>query len=147
SAVDRGEPLLDYSVDCSSPRGGGSRKARLAEAAGVATVECAAVCCCCPCVVADFLVLAVYRLPAGLCRKAIRRNRRLKKAKKVGGASRWGSDDEEFEFEFRIRSLSDHHQAIVNAVESLSHDEEVIKLENEMWEKFNAAGFWRAPDE
>ncbi|TKY66997.1 hypothetical protein E2542_SST09888 [Spatholobus suberectus] len=51
------------------------------EVAGGAAADCAAVCCCCPCAVLNLVVLAVYRVPAGLVKKAAhkRRRRRLPK--------------------------------------------------------------------
>ncbi|KAL0370244.1 UNVERIFIED_CONTAM: hypothetical protein Sangu_0342500 [Sesamum angustifolium] len=53
------------------------RWSRIGETAG----ECAAVCCCCPCGMVHLLILAVYRLPAGLWRKK-KRERLLKKKRK-----------------------------------------------------------------
>ena len=47
--------------------------------AGGATADCAAVACCCPCGVLNLTVLAVNKVPAGLCRKALRKQRWLLK--------------------------------------------------------------------
>ncbi|XP_031488119.1 uncharacterized protein LOC116256088 [Nymphaea colorata] len=55
--------------------------AHFAEVAGGTTAECAAVCCCCPCGLVNLLVLTVVRLPAGLCRKALKK----KKKRRVAG--------------------------------------------------------------
>ncbi|WMV56243.1 hypothetical protein MTR67_049628 [Solanum verrucosum] len=40
------------------------------------------VCCCCPCTVLHFLLLALYKVPTGLCRKAWRNKKRKKVLKK-----------------------------------------------------------------
>ncbi|KAJ8570594.1 hypothetical protein K7X08_037566 [Anisodus acutangulus] len=80
-SLDKRQPLLLSTNDSSSSRGGGSVvwKARFAEVAGGTTAECTAVACCCPCGIVNLLVLAVYKVPAGLCRKALRKNRRNRK--------------------------------------------------------------------
>ncbi|KZV22000.1 hypothetical protein F511_41454 [Dorcoceras hygrometricum] len=134
SMVDRRQPLLQNS-DYSSR--GCLRKVRLAEVAGGTTAECAAVCCCCPCGLVNLLVLAVYKVPAGLCRKALRR-KRLRRLMKKGlmQPRKCGCD----EMEPQIHPLSSP-VAIVNALES---DKEVLQLEKEMWDKFYSAGFWRS---
>ncbi|GFQ07771.1 hypothetical protein PHJA_002921100, partial [Phtheirospermum japonicum] len=51
------------------------RNSRFAEVAGGTAAECAAVCCCCPCGLVDLLVLAVYKLPAGLCPEGAEKKR------------------------------------------------------------------------
>ncbi|KAL4576846.1 hypothetical protein LXL04_012946 [Taraxacum kok-saghyz] len=88
SPMERRQFLLDPE-ECSSR---GSH--RLAEVAGGTTAECAAVVCCFPCTVVHFLVLAVYKVPAGLCRKALRkkRRRRLKKKGVLIQSTRGGGD-------------------------------------------------------
>ncbi|PWA83441.1 2S globulin, Glycoside hydrolase, catalytic domain-containing protein [Artemisia annua] len=55
---------------------------RFAEVAGGTTAECAAVCCCFPIGLVNLLVLAVYGVPAGLYRKALKKKRRRKMLKK-----------------------------------------------------------------
>lgn len=67
-SLDKRQPLLSSQDSSPSSHGGGSsgrvvRKARLAEVAGGTTAECAAVACCCPCGIANLLVLAVYKVP------------------------------------------------------------------------------------
>ncbi|XP_073157979.1 uncharacterized protein [Henckelia pumila] len=134
SMVDRRQPLLE-NADYSSSRGG-VRKMRLAEVAGGTAAECAAVCCCCPCGIVNLLVLAVYKLPAGLCRKALRRKRRLRLMKKgLLPPRKCGCDEKEVHM---------HSVAMVNALEMMGDDKEVMELEKEMWEKFYSAGFWRS---
>ncbi|CAA2990892.1 Hypothetical predicted protein [Olea europaea subsp. europaea] len=130
--------LLQGNQDYSSR--GGDREVRLAEVAGGTVAECAAVCCCCPCGLANLLVLAVYKLPAGLCRKALRRKRHRRMIKNGLLPSRkCGCDDKELQI-LTIPSP----MAMVNAQES---DKDVAELEKEMWEKFYGAGFWRSPSQ
>ncbi|XP_073129394.1 uncharacterized protein [Henckelia pumila] len=137
SMVDRRQPLLQSS-DYSSR--GGLRKVRLAEVAGGTAAECAAVCCCCPCGLVNLLVLAVYKVPAGLCRKALRRKRRRRLMKKgLLPPRKCGCDDKEPQ----IHPLSSP-VAIVNALESGLDNKEVLELEKEMWDKFYSTGFWRS---
>ncbi|CAI9766420.1 unnamed protein product [Fraxinus pennsylvanica] len=128
SSVYRRQPLLK-NHDCSSRSG-----VSFAEVAGGTTAECAAVCCCCPCGLVNLLVLVAYRLPAGLCRKALGRKRRRRLIKKgLLPQRQCGCDDTEPQ----IQPISGH------GVESHS-DRDIIELEEEMWENFYSAGFWRS---
>ncbi|XP_076948107.1 uncharacterized protein LOC143620260 [Bidens hawaiensis] len=135
------ERRLQYMLDSEQlNHGGGGR--RFAEVAGGTTAECAAVICCFPCTVVNILVLAVYKVPAGLCRKALR-NRRLRRRRRrvmndgllIGGdVSVDGMDGTEFAI----------NPAELLAVKALTVDEEFVELENEMWETFYGTGFWRS---
>ncbi|KAE8715287.1 protein MKS1-like [Hibiscus syriacus] len=70
------------SVDsCSPPQG--KTNAQFGEVCGGTTADVAAVCCCCPCGLANLVVLAICKVPAGLYRKA-QRQKRLKKQQKKG---------------------------------------------------------------
>ncbi|KAL7096441.1 hypothetical protein ACP275_10G079300 [Erythranthe tilingii] len=141
-AVDRRQSPLLESSDYSS-RGGPRNKVRLAEVAGGTAAECAAVCCCCPCGLVNLIVLAVYKLPAGLCRKALRRKRHRRLLKKgLLPQRKCGCDENEFQIHPVTSPL-----AMVTALESVSDDSEVIELEKEMWDKFYGAGFWRSPSQ
>lgn len=149
SPIERRKLLTDNSnrVESSSCSG-----KRLAEVAGGTTAECAAVICCFPCTVVNILVLAVYKVPAGLCRKALKKNRRRRLLKKrlliqsngdgdgdVNGSGRRISfDGKELELEFSLRS------ADWFSMKSISGDDEFVELENEMWKKFYGTGFWRS---
>ncbi|KAM0937173.1 hypothetical protein DsansV1_C26g0196401 [Dioscorea sansibarensis] len=117
--------------------------ARIGELAGGTAAECAAVCCCCPCGLVSLLVLALVRLPAGLCRQAIRRRRRKRKRKKAmaAAAAAVGSTDDD-ESVYHRRVLID--SGGVDSVPSMSPSEEEVELEKEMWAKFYSAGFWRS---
>ncbi|GLT96337.1 hypothetical protein SLE2022_139650 [Rubroshorea leprosula] len=88
--VDRSRPLLYTrsnvsSVASSSSRHGvtrTSKSARFAEVCGGTVAECTAVCCCCPCGIVELLMLAIYKVPAGLCRRALRYKRQQRLLKK-----------------------------------------------------------------
>lgn len=140
TSMSRRQPLLD--ADFSSR--GGVRRMRVAEMAGGATAECAAVCCCCPCGLADLIVLAVYKVPAGLCRKALRKQRHRRLLKKGMLHPRSCGCDDDF---FPLSAYSSDSSDVVTGFESLSDDAEVIELEREMLEKFYGAGFWRSPSQ
>ncbi|XP_076897425.1 uncharacterized protein LOC143550704 [Bidens hawaiensis] len=111
---------------------------RLAEVAGGTTAECAAVVCCFPCTVVHFIVLAVYKVPAGLYRKAVNKKRRRQLIKKgmlietgqggVGAANGVVHDATAERF----------------MTKSMESDDDFIELENEMWDKFYGTGFFRS---
>ncbi|KAM3398767.1 hypothetical protein P3S68_002283 [Capsicum galapagoense] len=63
-------------------RESGRKNKRIGEVAGGTAAECAMVCCCCPCTLLH-LLLALYKVPAGLCRKAWRNKKRKKKKKQL----------------------------------------------------------------
>ncbi|KAL1549242.1 hypothetical protein AAHA92_17371 [Salvia divinorum] len=138
----RRQPLLD--TDFSSR--GGMRRLSVAEMAGGATAECAAVCCCCPCGVLNLAVLAVYKVPAGLCRKALRKQRHRQLLKKgILQPHGYSCDDEYF---FRHHSDCSSDSSVVTSFESSrSGNVQVIELEKEMMDKFYGAGFWRSPSQ
>ncbi|KAL5701369.1 hypothetical protein ACHQM5_026714 [Ranunculus cassubicifolius] len=110
------------------------QSSRLAEVAGGTTAEVASVCCCCPCIVVNFLVLSVYRIPATLCREALKNNKKRRKQLKTADF-------------FPKRKTCIHPVDLLkrdsNAEES--NEKEAMELEKEMWEKFQATGFWRSP--
>ncbi|KAL3532196.1 hypothetical protein ACH5RR_005717 [Cinchona calisaya] len=132
SYTDRRQPLLsEQEYSCPATK-------RVAEVVGGTTAECAAICCCCPCGLVNLLVLAVYKVPAGLCRKALRRKRRRKLMKKgLLPARKYGCDDVEL---VQLHPLP----GPLTAVNSLQSDKDVVELEKEMWDKFYSAGFWRS---
>ncbi|KAI3520425.1 hypothetical protein L2E82_32935 [Cichorium intybus] len=145
SPTERREFLLDPE-ECSSR---GSH--RLAEVAGGTTAECAAVVCCFPCTVVNFLVLAVYKVPAGLCRKALRKKRRrrlLKKGLLIKSTRGVGDISSTHGISIDGTEFSLHPEAAAAAerlvVKSMDADEDLMELENEMWETFYGTGFWRS---
>ncbi|KAA8550121.1 hypothetical protein F0562_001805 [Nyssa sinensis] len=74
--VNRSQPLLTPEP---SPK---DDKHRIGEVAGGTAAECAAICCCCPCGLMNLLLLAVYKVPKGLCKKALKKRKRQKVMKK-----------------------------------------------------------------
>ncbi|KAI3461229.1 hypothetical protein Pfo_017892 [Paulownia fortunei] len=108
---------------------------------GETTGECAAVCCCCPCAMMDLLILAVYRLPTGLWRKK-KRKRLLTKRRKSSSEDRknrrksnsFGFYTDEEEEEEEESGEGEDYRGKNDAVE----------WDNEMWERFYGAGFWRS---
>lgn len=150
--VDRPQPLLEVQHPSNN---------RFAEVAGGTTAECAAVCCCCPFAFMNLLVLAVYGVPAGLFRKAMRKRRRRRLLKK--GLLFQGGDVADGDLSSHDRSSYDggelliHHAIRYDVAELLidspaerfmmkpmEFDSDVIELENEMWDKFYGTGFWRS---
>ncbi|KAK4371738.1 hypothetical protein RND71_007122 [Anisodus tanguticus] len=102
--------------------------------------------CCCPCGLVNLLVLAMYKLPAGLCRKALRRKRRRRLMKKglLQPKGQCGCDDSELS----IHPIGGGAPlAVVDGGSSLESDTDVVALEKEMWSKFYGAGFWRSPSQ
>ena len=133
SSVTRRQPLLDVS-DYTVAQGG--LAVRLAEVVGGTTAECAAVCCCCPCGLVDLLVLAMCKVPAGLCRKALRRKRR-RRLLKMGllPPAKCSCDEKDFQI---------HPVAPPEGIDSVPDNVEVIELDKEMFDQFYGGGFWRS---
>lgn len=138
----RRRPLLKTHVtDC---------KDRLAEVAGGTAAECAAVCCCCPCGLVNLLVLVIYKVPAGLCRRVLRKKRRQRLIKK--GLLQpshlhctCGCDGRELQFHpVGFESLTSEFKKYMMEDDE-SSDQDVIQLEKEMWDRFYGTGFWRSP--
>ncbi|KAD0676531.1 hypothetical protein E3N88_43871 [Mikania micrantha] len=101
------------------------RSSRVAEVVGGTAAEVAAVSCCFPFAMVDFMVLTMYKVPAGLCRKAMRRRSRR-------------------------RSLMHYHEEPVTVMQPAAPverfvtpeaDKDVLAFENEMWEKFSKSGY------
>lgn len=142
-------PTVSLRFGNQSPRG--SR--RFAEVAGGTTAECAAICCCCPCGIMNFLVLAVYKLPAGLCRKALK-NKRIKRLKKKGMLTQrrrctCGCDETEIQIHpVAVDGWPGNTSggAADDKSESLT-EKESQELEEEMWGRFYSTGFWRSPSQ
>jgi len=130
------QPSLRRSLSTPSLCGGGSTTA---ECCGGTTASCAALCLCGPCSVVNLVVLAVYKLPRGLCRRAIRRIRRKRLAKKefVESGREFGRGGSS---QFAVHPLESRDEE----EEEEEEDEAVIALEKEMWSRFYSGGFWRS---
>ncbi|TXG73499.1 hypothetical protein EZV62_002078 [Acer yangbiense] len=112
---------------------------KFGEVVGGTAAECAAVCCCCPFTVMNLLILAVYKVPAGLCKKAWRKQRKRqrmgKKRKQVGGLLMGPTG-----------GVDGAQKQELLVVEKNDKDAE-LELEKEMWDQFRGTGFWRSPSQ
>lgn len=113
------------------------------EVAGGTAAECAAVCCCCPCAVVKLLVLAVYRVPTGLCRKALlkkkQKKRLMMKKKGLLQPQRTSSSVDSG----TMTSSFDESE-----VGKPAGDDELAAgamFDVEMWSRLGGFGFWRSP--
>ncbi|ESW17904.1 hypothetical protein PHAVU_007G278000 [Phaseolus vulgaris] len=143
----RRQPLLQQSH--SYPQAG----TRLGEAVG----GTAAVCCCFSFGLANMVYLAVYKVPASLFQKALRRKRRrlqsmgegLEMAAHVRRCTCGCCDD--IMGLGRLYPLCSDDEGDVAAVmrrrSVAEKDADVVELENEMWERFYGSGFWRSPSQ
>ncbi|CAN4099055.1 unnamed protein product [Withania somnifera] len=113
---------------------------RMGEVAGGTVAECAMVCCCCPCTVMHFLVLAVYKVPTEIFRKIGRKKKqeRLLMKKKEGYAS-WKSMKNNKKFDGGDKKKKFDGEDDDDGVR------DVADFEMEMWDQFYGAGFWRTP--
>ncbi|KAJ1400040.1 hypothetical protein SESBI_29876 [Sesbania bispinosa] len=109
---------------------------RVGEIAGNATAECAAVCCCVPCAVMDMIVLAAYKVPAGLFKKAIRNKRKKRLQKK--------KDEALLEHKPNGPETGNVGPTLEEHLGLVKETPETIKLEEEMWARFSGTGFWRS---
>ncbi|XP_021892624.1 uncharacterized protein LOC110810690 [Carica papaya] len=160
--VNRRQPLLSLEETNSTPgraRSPAEKKKKkkkgrkLGEMAGGAAAECAAVCCCCPCTVMNLLVLAVYRLPSGLCKKAwkkrLRQRRKRQNGLLVGDMSlsrESGSWPSGIDLETEVKRVADGDGD--GAIAGVGDCEtEAVDLDKEMWDRFCGTGFWRSPSQ
>ncbi|XP_035544156.1 uncharacterized protein LOC109011893 [Juglans regia] len=131
------------------PTQASSGKSRLAEVAGGTTAECAAVCCCCPCGLVNLLYLAIYKVPAGLCRRALKRKRTRQLVKKGLLPPR----RHRYSCGYDETGIQIHQVVAVDGLspeiksKQMEEEKEVMKLEKEMWERFYGTGFWRSPSQ
>lgn len=115
---------------------------RAAEVAGGTTAGCAAICCCCPIGLVNIFLLAVYKLPAGLYKKALKKKRRQKLIKNGMALSPSGQIFPSGESEVFFPSSSAPLPMIL--VDDHRKDKDVLALEEEMWGTFLSTGFWRS---
>lgn len=114
---------------------------RCAELAGVTAADCAAVCCCGPCMVVNLVVLTAVKLPARVCRRVLHardkrkeRARKRKEARLLGPMSDAGGD--------RLSTVTT--EDLNGDVEGPS-PAEVAEVEKEILARFQRTGFWRSP--
>lgn len=112
--------------------------------AGGTTADIAAVACA-PVGIADLLLLAVYKVPTGLCRKAIRQKRRRRLMKKGSLLLPPPGHDQTCDCGHCDGMESEFHTGDpVIMAEAMEKDNDMMQLEKEMWDKFYGAGFWRS---
>ncbi|CAM8930252.1 unnamed protein product [Rhodiola kirilowii] len=112
--------------------------ARFAEVAGGIAADCAVICCCFPCGILNLAILVLYTLPAGLCRRMLRKKQRQKQRLfKKGQVPRRRSCACGCEG----GGLPDSQ---AYAVTRVNEEKEVMRFEKEMWDSFYSSGFWRS---
>lgn len=124
------------------------------EVAGGTAAGCVVVCCCCPCVLVEFLVLAVYKVPAAICRRMLRK-RRQKMIKKRKGLLQQAAAESlpdggvgDFHHPSYSDELSDVDFKEFETVKvSIDGSAEAVELDKQMWDQFNSTGFWRSPSQ
>lgn len=153
--ANRGQPLLLGTAMGVKPEKGHRDGKRIGEVAGGTAAECTAICCCCPCAVMHLLVLAVYKVPTGLCKKAYgktQQKRLMNKKKKIL------MEDENQRTAINKKSGAldgiDHGdgsdgRGAVDGVHDYDDEKgvgviEAVEFDSEMWDRFYGTGFWRS---
>ncbi|KAK9727091.1 hypothetical protein RND81_05G257100 [Saponaria officinalis] len=156
SVMNRRIPLLAGTLQSpakSTPtRNRKKSKSNIGEVAGKTTADICVICCCCPCVVVEFLILAV-KLPANVVRR-MWKNRRQKELIKKNKTN----ESSGVLHHHNHRHYNQHHRKHVDESSEMNMKEyEMVKvsidgaaeaaveLDNQMWERFRDAGFWRSP--
>ncbi|KAL9661547.1 hypothetical protein QQ045_026371 [Rhodiola kirilowii] len=111
------------------------KKRRCGEVMGGATAECTAVVCCCPFAVMDMLVLALYKAPKGMCKKAIDKNRRKRKNARLL--------KQQHASDVVLHDGGKKEEDVVVMVEKQA-DEAMEAVDLEMYDNFYGTGFWRS---
>ncbi|KAJ8768196.1 hypothetical protein K2173_021136 [Erythroxylum novogranatense] len=113
------------------------------EVVGGTAAECAAVCCCCPFTVMNLVVLAVYKMPACLCRKAVRRHRSRKRKRHQGPPFSGGRSRDKLVGEITRSGVAESEK---DGDHRTDQETVAVDWEKEMWDRFyNGTGFWRNP--
>lgn len=156
--INRRTPLLSEKPPIPRASISPREKRRLGEVAGGTAAECAAVCCCCPCALMNVLVLALYKVPTGLCRKAwAKRKKRQRLAKMRKGllqqkrpSGPLGPTREELEAELKRVKDGALEEEKINGGGcdgAAAASGTVDFLDEEMWDRFYGTGFWRSPSQ
>ncbi|XP_056687265.1 uncharacterized protein [Spinacia oleracea] len=121
------------------------------EVAGGTAANCVVVSCCCPCVLMEFFILAVYKVPASVCRRVWRKKRQkvlmkkkkrfLEEAKEVGCSSVGEAHNKSY-----VDELSDVDWKALEMIK-VSTDGSAVELDRQMWDQFSNMGFWRSPSQ
>ncbi|GFZ09268.1 hypothetical protein Acr_20g0010760 [Actinidia rufa] len=93
----------------------------------------------------------IGELPAGLYRRALRQKRRRRLAAKgllprlsCRRRCECGCDETDFQIH-PVTAESD--MSPPSAVRKVQSDTDVVRLEREMWDRFDGTGFWRSPSQ
>ncbi|GFZ13072.1 tetratricopeptide repeat (TPR)-like superfamily protein [Actinidia rufa] len=107
--------------------------------------ECAAICCCCPCALVNLVVLAVFKVPTGLCRKAWRKkNRRRMMKKKKALLQQQQQSDSSSKVGLNYKSEIEGSDGDDSAGDGPTPE---VDFEADMWDRFYGTGFWRSPSQ
>ncbi|XP_057473489.1 uncharacterized protein LOC130761909 [Actinidia eriantha] len=136
--VNRMQPLLGGKSPAEERRGVG-------EVAGGTAAECAAICCCCPCALVNLVVLAVYKVPTGLCRKAWRKkNRRRMMKQKKALLQQQQQSDSSSKVGLNYKPEIEGSDGDDSAGDAPTPE---VDFEADMWDRFYGTGFWRSPSQ
>ncbi|KAM7528491.1 hypothetical protein LguiB_031901 [Lonicera macranthoides] len=130
STANRRQPLLPEKSE---------KHKSIGEVAGGTTAECAAVCCCCPWTLVNLLILTVYKVPKGLCKKVIRKKKK-KKLLKHRNALLMEQQEEKKKFGHDEKESDGEDREVDERGEK-----EAVDLDDEMWDRFYSGGFWKSP--
>uniref|UniRef100_A0A0E0MPQ5 Uncharacterized protein n=1 Tax=Oryza punctata TaxID=4537 RepID=A0A0E0MPQ5_ORYPU len=119
---------------------------RCGEVAGGTAAGCAAVCCCFPFAVVELVVLAAVRVPAALCRRAVRggRRRRIHAANRKEMGELLALDVASPRSLAAAATKAKSAEADFPAMTAAEH---LVDMEKEVWASFYGAGFWRSPSQ
>ncbi|KAL1196937.1 hypothetical protein V5N11_024737 [Cardamine amara subsp. amara] len=135
------QPILHPSLSTPSLCGG---RTTAAECCGGMTAGCAVLWCCGPCSVVNLVVLVVYKIPRGLCRRVRRKRLERKELIKVG-SKQFAVHPLESKDEYGLDKLASMIDLMEDEEEEdEEEDEALIALEKEMWNRFDSGGFWRS---
>lgn len=87
------------------------------------------------------MFLTMYKVPAGLCKNAMRKRRRRRSKIQYNLDGGDGGKDCSVDKDPAVA------MAVVEKFVTPEVDKELLEFENEMWEKFTESGFWRNPSE
>lgn len=117
------------------------------EVAGGTAANCVVVSCCCPCVLVEFFILAVYKVPASLFRRVWRKKRQkllMKRRKRLlEDAKEGGSSVGEAHSKGYVDEVSDVDWKEFEMIK-ISTDGSAVELDRQMWDRFTNTGFWRS---
>ncbi|KAK9727092.1 hypothetical protein RND81_05G257200 [Saponaria officinalis] len=123
------------------------------EVAGGTAANIFVVCCCCPCGLAECLIMSIYKLPVNIVRRMWRKRCRKVTAKmsskkklieqaSVGGSSGGGGGGENRCVGYYDEKVDVEMEEFEN-MKKVSVDGLEMELDRRMWDQFDNTGFWR----